>query len=262
MMSLVLALALGAPPPSVEQCLASSEEGQRRRAGRELLHARTLFTTCSAPACPAVVRADCQKWLFELRAEVPSVIIAAREDDRDHLDAVMTVDGAPAERRLDGSPLEVDPGAHRLVVRLSDGRRHELAFVAVIGEQNRRIVLRVQPRSPTPSAPDETRRSPVLPILLTVGTVGAVATFAGLGLVGSSQLRDLEALPCASTKTCDPRQVEPTRALLIGADVSLGVAIVLAGLSVWQWWAWADAPVAVTWEPRSQQLGLVFSRRF
>jgi hypothetical protein len=67
----------------IDACIAAAEEGQHLRLEGELTFAREKFLACSHVECPAVLRADCTRWLSELEAVKPPVVVPAapRRDD-------------------------------------------------------------------------------------------------------------------------------------------------------------------------------------
>jgi len=59
---------------------------------------------CSNPACPAVVKRDCDQWLTEMDASLPSVVVAARDaTGRDLVDVRVTIDGTVLTQSWDGT---------------------------------------------------------------------------------------------------------------------------------------------------------------
>ena len=58
----------------IDTCIAAAEEGQRLRLEGGLTFAREKFLACSHVECPAVLRADCTRWLSELDAVKPAVV--------------------------------------------------------------------------------------------------------------------------------------------------------------------------------------------
>jgi len=73
-----------------------------------------VLRQCADAACPAVIQADCTKWLTELEQSVPTIVIVARSEQGDETDVNVFLDGRPWIHHLDGKPVELDPGAHQL----------------------------------------------------------------------------------------------------------------------------------------------------
>jgi hypothetical protein len=96
-----------------QQCVAASEQGQQLRDDGKYQRAREAFASCARPICPPIVQSDCVKWLADLEANSPTVVIVAKDEKGRDLSAVtVTVDGAPLATALDGRPVMIDPGEH------------------------------------------------------------------------------------------------------------------------------------------------------
>ena len=97
------------------QCIASAERAQRLRRAGKLRESREQLATCAESSCPSVVRDDCARWMGEIIELVPSIVVGARDDrGRDLVRVRVSIDGAVVEERLDGRPIELDPGPHDL----------------------------------------------------------------------------------------------------------------------------------------------------
>jgi hypothetical protein len=250
-LSTVAAAALCAAPSSIEQCVAASDEGQRLQHASRLTAARTRFETCSQSSCPGLVREACTRWLDEVLAATPTLIVVARLDGVDLREARVRLDGDAWLDALSGRPEPVDPGEHRVAVELN-GASAEQRLLVNAAEKNRLVLFTLQRpaaqvEAPPPAA--STRPSAALPTTLTAGAVIGLGLFAVLGLAGRQAEVQLLNRPCADTKTCDPDSVAAIRRTWAAADVSLTVGVVCAGLAVWRWWAWwkqTDLSVAVS----------------
>lgn len=250
---IALGLAAGASTahaaPSIEACLAASDHGQVSRDEGRLRDARTEFTRCSDEACPALVRAQCHKWLADLEALQPTVVPSARDEaGADVVDARVRVDEEPSPRAVDGLPVPLDPGRHTLTFE-AGGRSVATVVVLRAGEKNRIVAVTV----PKPTPPSPTARPPLrlegraadAPIdgsgprwapyaLAGVGVLG-LASFAFFGATGNSDLSSLESAPCAATRTCAASEVSSIRTRFVVADVSLAVAVVASVGAVLLW---------------------------
>jgi hypothetical protein len=236
------AIALVAPAAEalgVEACVRAAEQGQADRRQHALLQARERFLTCASAACPAVVRADCARWLEEVDALVPTIAVRATSSAGDDLAAAIEIDGravgVPA-----GSAVRVDPGAHVIVVRADGFERVERRVVLVEGEKGRTLSVslsRVGERRERPAPPppvnarggEERSRSPS-PIVWALGGVGvaALGSFAFFGLSGRADASDLRS-GCNVNGTCTETQVDGVRTKYLVADVSLGIGVVALG---------------------------------
>lgn len=227
---------------TLDDCVDGFEQAQRLRLDGKLVEAREKLLVCSRPVCPKVTQPDCARWLGEVEARLPTVIVRARAADGNDLDDVATsIDGRKVAERLDGRPRFVDPGPHVFRFEIDGGTRYvEQRVVLLEGEKDRRLsaeFARASPPPPSPgvsataettSTPDEGRRAggrlPSESWILGGVSVLALTSFVGFGLSGKSSEGCVP--NCARTEVDDFR-----RAYLI-ADLSLGVALVTGGLAV------------------------------
>jgi hypothetical protein len=236
-------------------CITAAEEGQAARRDGDLLRARERFASCAASSCPAVVRRDCGGWLDDVSRQVPSVVLGARDGQgRDVLDAVASVDGAVVQRRLDGSPVELNPGPHVVRVEMPGSPPITIDVVLRAGEKNRPLVAAPpSPQGPSgasPSTPPGTSRSaPALALApsperppskghgLPAGTwvlggvgVAALSVFGAFAVLGKT---DADGLRSSCAPGCSSSAVSAVRTKLVVADVALGVAVVSLAAATW-----------------------------
>jgi hypothetical protein len=257
-LGVVLAAATAMAGPTVEQCVAASSQAQRDQRAGALLSARRQLEVCSDAQCPAVVQGDCTRWLAEVLAATPSLVVVVRVDGVDQRQARVLVDGHLWLAALSGTPEALDPGERELTVTVGAQTRVQRLLVNV-AEKNRLVVFEfssapVEPPESDASPAPRARRFPVLPVALTSVAVAGVATFAALGLTGRASLAALLEQPCVATQSCNPGPFDEVRRRFLVADVSLGLGLVGAALAVWQWWAWGSAPVMVAPGPGSVTL--------
>jgi len=220
-------------------CIRSADEGQSARDQGKLLRARELFAACSARECPAVLRRDCARWAEEAKQATPSVVVVARDaNGRDVVDARASIDGQPRQSRLDGTLIELDPGAHVVRVDMANRPPVEVRVVFGSGEKNRTIVLTLAnapeaPKAP-PVAPPKPATAPEPPPAPSRGLPAATYVFGAVGLValgsfGYFGLRgksDADHLRSTCVPGCDTSDVDAVHTKLLVADVSLGVGLV------------------------------------
>jgi hypothetical protein len=152
-----------------QQCLRMAEKGQQLRDDGKYRSAREAFAACSRSVCPAMVQSDCVKWLKALEADLPSVVIIAKDDKGNDLTAVtVTVDGATLTTTLDGRPLVVDPGEHKLRFEAEGFPPIDDQVVIHAGEKSRAISAQFHKPTPTtsetpPPQPTPTPTPPATP---------------------------------------------------------------------------------------------------
>jgi len=203
-------------------CLAAHESSQAERKQGRLLAAQATLAKCAEESCPGPVRADCAKWLGEVEAAVPTVVI--RVVDENGKDPTSTTKGELDAHpvALDGLPIRVDPGKHVVVVRRADGATRTASIVVVEGEHDRVLTLTFE--SPKPAA----RRS-FAPLVLAGVSALALGGFVVVGLTTNAKLRELED-NCAPR--CDPGERDAVARRYLVGDVLLGVGVVSLGAAV------------------------------
>src|SRR5258706_11127444 len=77
-------------------CASASETAQQLRIDGKLRAAHEQLTACSRPICPAIVKRDCDAWLSEVEAILPSIVLVARDETgRDLVDVRVLLDAEP-----------------------------------------------------------------------------------------------------------------------------------------------------------------------
>jgi len=263
------ALALWLAPPNaradeVDACVRSADRAQQLRDQGKLIEARAQLIACGASACPAPVAKQCGKWLQGVEAELPTLSLRVRDAKGDDVaDVAVTSDGAPLLASLDGRPVPMDPGVHRLAFRRGSSTAQE-SIVVRAGEKDR--LVDVQLSAPTPSAPKIVVAPPRAPppraeagarfrfpwpagVALGFGVAG----FVTMGALAASANADASSLRQTCAPNCAESDVDVVRTKLAVANVGLGVGI--AGVAVAAIWIvvasvhHARAPSAVALSP-------------
>jgi hypothetical protein len=217
----------------VKTCISAHADAQVLRGAKRLIESQEKLLACAVAECPAIIRADCGRWLDEVKAVLPTLVLAAvDEHGRDLADVAVTIDGKPLSARLDGSGQPVDPGEHRLRFTTKSGDVREVFVVAREGEKGRRVVAEfgAAPAEPSEAAAAEPG-SPIPLATYVLGGVGVVAlgSFTFFGLSGRSTESDLE--ECAPN--CRRDDVDTMRREYLIADISLGVGVLSLGAATY-----------------------------
>jgi hypothetical protein len=253
--SLVVAvglLAVGGTAQAREkaECAAAYEEAQVLRQERKLQEAQSRLIICADPACPGAVVRDCLDWLGDVEKSMPSIVVAAQDEDGiDLLNVRITLDGTPMEGDWTGKALPLNPGAHTVRVELDGYHPAEQSVVAREGEKSRvvSVVLRsLVPKAKPPvastggggvslevdSEPEEPKR-----LDWRVYTLGALAVVSGAGgvVLGMSGRSDVDTLKTKCSPECQESEVNLARTKLITANVAFGVAGVATIGAVVMW---------------------------
>jgi hypothetical protein len=129
----------GAGDPKAD-CIAAADQGQQLRDDGKYRAARDKFVTCSKSACPKPVAAGCTQWLKQLDDGTPTVVLAVKDaHGSDVADVRVTFDGEPLVQTLDGQPIAVDPGPHKLRFEREGSEPVEQSVVVRAGEKLRAI---------------------------------------------------------------------------------------------------------------------------
>src|SRR5688572_15510915 len=141
---LVLAtLAQSAPvwaEEKTQQCGHAFETAQQERMKGAYRAARDAARQCSDVQCPAAVINECVKLFEAVQAEIPTVIFTARDHDgKELLDVRVDVDGQRVAERLEGRPLELDPGPHQFRFEAPPHPPVEITQTIRVGDQRRLI---------------------------------------------------------------------------------------------------------------------------
>jgi hypothetical protein len=223
----MLAVVHGTPARTLaaqNACVASHIDAQRLRAAGKLVAAQEKLLSCGAEKCPDMLRQDCAGWLVEVERDLPSVIVSARDaEGHDLVEVRVLVDGASALERLDGKPIPLDPGVHRISAEHEGSAPVEAEIVASAGEKNRIVSLVF-------GSPKKALASPSHTVAWALGGVGlaALGSFAFFAISGERQYRDLRS---SCSPRCDTGDVHAVRTKFVVADVSLGIGIVSLGLA-------------------------------
>lgn len=219
-----------------DACLNAPVEGQKLQRAGKLLLARNVFASCARKSCPSEIVQDCTRWVEEVGAALPSVALAARDQDgKDLLDVTVSIDGS-SPVAVSARATDVDPGPHHFVFRRAGAADVTVERLLREGEKAREVVATFgAPKAALPvvppPAPQPTETSRPIPagawILGGVGVL-AIASFATFGALGVSQ-RSSDGCDTG----CPASQKDTVDTELRVADVSLGVAVVALGAAAW-----------------------------
>jgi hypothetical protein len=183
-----------------EACVAAHADGQTLRNESRLLAAKERFLSCAQAECPAVLQSECATMLAEVEAALPSLVVTARDaSGKDVREVQVTLDGRSLGRTLDGKPIAVDPGPHRLRAERPGKPAVEQEIVVAQGEKLRRVVLELERGGAAPPAPAPKPRleepggvSPLVWIGFGIGGAGLIVggITGAVTLAKSSTLKD------------------------------------------------------------------------
>jgi hypothetical protein len=240
---------------SVVQCASAADQAQQLRDDGHYAQARSQFLLCASAACPAPIKRDCLEWINQLESATPTIVLEAKADGFDVEDVSVRIDDVLVASKLDGKPLQLDPGKH-LATFERGGQRREQAFMLGAGQKNRTVGVAFNSPSSRVEAPSKSsvsfgakppppRTSYVLPIIATgVGAV-ALAVFGYAGLTGRADVSDLD--------LCKPRcasaSVDDARTTFLVADISLLIGAIAMSAATY----FFVRPLTTTREPSNVQ---------
>ncbi len=241
--ALVLGLAtvvtdLGAT--DTQTCVTEHARGQQLRQRSELRAARKAFITCASEGCPTAIAKECGQWLGEVQQSQPTVVFDARLADGTRLsDVRVLMDGELLVTALDGTAIEVDPGAHVFRFERPGAEPVQQRLTIYATEKGRRIQVLLRARStavphppgpvqppvagPQPPPPGPTHR-PVPVAVYVLGAIGIVSLGGFIGFAAAGQAQRSKLDECKPY--CEPDQYDEMATRFAVADVLLGVSAV------------------------------------
>lgn len=234
---------IAAPAPAHAEtpkrlCIESATEGQRARDDGHWLEAKERFLVCAAASCPGLVRAECARWLAEVDAKIPTIVLGAKNAAGADLTAVrVLVDGRPFVEALDGRPRPLDPGTHRLRFEGEGDLSASLEVVVRAGESARVVVATLEGKESTPPParplvapePPAPRPPPSYAAPLWVfGALTVASAAATTALVVYAHDED-DALSTQCSPRCSDAATRPLRTSLAFANVGAVAALLSLG---------------------------------
>jgi hypothetical protein len=198
-------------PDRARQCARAYVNAQRLHNEGKLLESRRDLIQCGSKQCPEMLRPDCMRWLGEVDASIPSVVVSASAGARELTNVRVFVDGRLEQKRLDGTAIEADPGEHLLRFESPGHEPVERRWLARVGRKNETLEADLGDHDQS-----------LLPVYVLGGVSAAsFGTFAAFAISSHAQKQDLDS--CKGH--CSPERVDSIRRQQIVADVSLGVGI-------------------------------------
>ena len=232
----------------VASCISASESALALRKQGHLRASLEQLAVCADSACPVEVRSDCVHRVDDVRAALPTLILAAKDAaGNDVIDVKVTLDGAPLAGALDGRAISLDPGEHTFTFLAAGRPVVEKKLVLHEAEKDRRETVVIptaagaSPPLPPPvpaQPPSSWSTSKTLAIIAAgVGVVG-VGVGAGLGLSAKSSQNN-EKSECPAAGCADHAQAvsdyNSAHQDGIASTIAFGAgaAFIVAGLVLW-----------------------------
>src|SRR5882724_3498269 len=166
-------------------CVAAADVAQQQRSAGRLRQARVSLHICAREVCPAIVKSDCTQWLSEVEASVPTIVLRAQDPRGQDLgDVKVQLDGVPIADKIDGLPIEIDPGPHVITGERAGSKNLRQDIVIHTGDRNRTVALLFEDiavASPSAEPPQAARTNTLAWVFTGVAVVAAgTGTFFGL----------------------------------------------------------------------------------
>ena len=217
------------PDEGGELCISSFMAAQRSRYIGKLIEARQHLIQCANPTCPNALRNQCGPWLNELRPLIPTIIVIAKDLlGRDTSEVRVRVDGELVADKLDGLPIELDPGVHDIEIEHEGRIPIQRRVVLAQGKQDYEVLAdfsQMDTGSDETQVPPPQPPAPVPPLAwvgLSVGGAGAlVGMTAGIiALERSAGLHD----ECSSATGCSQREIDEALGFAHASTIGFGIA--------------------------------------
>lgn len=227
--------------PTKAQCIAANEKADTQRKNGQLRAARASLLVCANPACPKIVRDDCNKNIPDIESAIPTVTFTAKNGADDTSDVAIAMDGEAIAKQADGKPINVDPGEHQFVFTTSGFPPRMEKVVIREGEKNRHIEIQFGD-APKPEAPEGRLvvTSDTAATISVDGRQNAIGRFDAQVAAGSHDVRVSESGKVTATRIIEVKGNE-TQTLTIALEsekrsmvpwIVGGAAVVTAGLVV------------------------------
>lgn len=236
---------------ALHTCARAYEQAQEQRHAGALVSARDELSRCEQDDCPAFIRSDCARWLGEVVAEQPTLLLVAKRGALELSDVRVSIGERVLAERLSAQPIDLDPGSYDLRFETA-GSPPVLRHVLVqSGQKNLRVEVEFEPLPPEAVPPSaragaasgasassttsgtldgNARTSRVLPwTLLAVGAAGLVSGV-GLDIWARS---DEQRLADSCAPDCTDAQLRPVRNKYLIGDLSAGMGLASISLAAY-----------------------------
>jgi hypothetical protein len=221
----------------VDACVDAADRAQQLRDQGKLIATREQLLLCGVSTCPGAVAKQCVRWLHEVDDQLPTLSLRVRDGVTDVTDVEVLIDDVSLMTALDGRPVPIDPGPHRLTFRRGNVTV-EQSLVARATEKNRLVdvqltkeIVPVVVTLPVAIVPPivKVHRGFQVPwtagLSLGVSVVAFAATIPLVIVAGN----DASSLRQTCAPMCSSSSVDDVRTNLIVANVTFGVGV--AGLA-------------------------------
>ncbi len=225
----------GARDTSKERCLAAYDSAQVLLRDGSLIDAREKLVFCGGAECPQVMHADCQRWLLEVEASIPTVVFQVEYASGAATGpATVSINGGEPVP-LDGRAMSVNPGQHEVTFSAEGFQTTSKVLVFSEGEKLRRevVVLEQMPDASAASelapaeVPGDDASSSGFPFTLPIILASSAAVVGGAGLVYFGlEARDGDERLDDCSPNCTQDRVDGVKQDYLMANLSLGLGVI------------------------------------
>jgi len=226
---------------TVEACADSYTKGQEERLAGRLFSARTQFNICKNEACPAAIVQDCKRWVSEVEADLPTVLVTVTDATGKPVPSPsVQIDGVLVSPALLEAPIAVDAGPHVIKCDMAGYQPAELQPALRPEDRKLPVNLVLRPLASSepaavavaPEAPRDTAAKPLPVTALAFAGVGAIALGTSLYL-GLSAKSKYDELKDACAPNCPKSAADSVHTRAVISDVALATSIVAFGAAAW-----------------------------
>jgi hypothetical protein len=205
-------------------CIAAYEQTQMLRKDGKPVAAKVQASVCAKDSCPALLSADCNQWLAELEAIIPSVVLDPRGHNGElRADVRVKLDGVALAEKIDGKPIVVEPGSHTFVFEADGATPVERTLLVHEGEKSKKVTITVA----AAIEPPRLERPVPLGVWIFSGvSVVALATSAVFAIDALGRKSDLD----ECKPRCSSDDINAMSSSFTIADVALGAGV-MAGVA-------------------------------
>jgi hypothetical protein len=228
--------------PTKAECIDAYKRAQEASRSGALSQAREAALRCARNPCPTVLQGDCAHWLTDVEQRMPTILVVLRDPDgKDMATGRVVIDGTTVATKIDGRPLELDPGEHQLEVTGEGRAPLRQAIVARENEKGREVVFAYPPRAKPKGVEGETAAQRPLPWTFWPAAGLSVVGLGMFGYFGASGLSirgDLD----SCKPNCSQDRIDHGKTSFLVADISLGVGLVAAAAATFLYLVRPPAP--------------------
>jgi len=219
---------------SSEACASAYARGQEDRLAGRLFAARTAFQQCAADTCPQPSARDCQRWVREVEADLPTARIRVHDaQGKDIAGLAVSADGVTLSASALAGAVILEAGPHQLRVEAPGYAAQTVETALRPTDRELPVEIVLHPIGEPTAKPNlDAPARPVPALAVAFAGVGVLALGSSLyfGLRAHSQY---QALKESCAPRCSDSDAHSVHRKALAADVSLLVSAAALGAATW-----------------------------